>query len=291
MPEMFSVVVYRNMRIRMSMQPKLDSTRSVVTWAPTVALCTEGSLPTAHSPSWLVSRLEMARRGSRIAVSAPLAIFSASATTRSVACALPLPCGLRASDSASLSGSCCEPSGAFCTRAICSCSRQRRNADCLAAISAKGSKLGSSSAWPSAATATIAFSIWSSTSLALSMLHSLSVSALPLSQRAGSEKVYFQRVFTRSAAVISLQLSVFERNLARRLSLVASSDLRNSRMILRLTKMGTEPLSTMSFRLPLAHSNASTSRWARSGALSHAVNSRPQPLAYSPPACSAFHTA
>eukprot|EP00327_Prymnesium_parvum_P047484 CAMPEP_0205878650 /NCGR_PEP_ID=MMETSP1083-20121108/14967_1 /ASSEMBLY_ACC=CAM_ASM_000430 /TAXON_ID=97485 /ORGANISM="Prymnesium parvum, Strain Texoma1" /LENGTH=134 /DNA_ID=CAMNT_0053241537 /DNA_START=668 /DNA_END=1068 /DNA_ORIENTATION=- len=42
---------YLNIRMRMSMQPKLDSTLSLVTCAPTVLLCAVGSLPTAKLPS------------------------------------------------------------------------------------------------------------------------------------------------------------------------------------------------------------------------------------------------
>ena len=47
------------------------------TWVPAVAALRFGSLPTANLPSWLVSKSEMARRGSRIAASAAFAICSA----------------------------------------------------------------------------------------------------------------------------------------------------------------------------------------------------------------------
>ena len=132
------------MRMRMSTQPKFDSTRQLVTCAPAVAACLDGSLPMENSPSWLVSRLQIARRGSRIATSAAFAIFSASATTRSVACALPAPAGLRASESALAWTRCSESSGALAVRRYCR-SRHFWKAGYSAAIEAKGSKEGSSS--------------------------------------------------------------------------------------------------------------------------------------------------
>eukprot|EP00966_Prymnesium_polylepis_P234174 5416472-Prymnesium_polylepis.1 len=71
----------------------------------------------------------MARRGSRIATSAALAISSASLTVRAVACALPLAAsvGLRASARISSCTRCGEPSGAFTSRSMCSL-RQAANA-------------------------------------------------------------------------------------------------------------------------------------------------------------------
>jgi hypothetical protein len=51
MPETFSTVEFLNMRISKSMQPKFDSTLSLVTCAPFVALARFGSLPTENMPS------------------------------------------------------------------------------------------------------------------------------------------------------------------------------------------------------------------------------------------------
>eukprot|EP00966_Prymnesium_polylepis_P106079 2456318-Prymnesium_polylepis.1 len=44
---------HRYIRMRMSTQPKFDSTRQLVMCAPVVAACLDGSLPMENSPSWL----------------------------------------------------------------------------------------------------------------------------------------------------------------------------------------------------------------------------------------------
>ena len=80
--------------------------------------------------------------------------------------------------------------------------------------------------------------------------------ALPESQRAGSLKMHFHSVLTRSSAVISLQLSTRHRNFSSWLS--APGTIKLLKMILRLTKIGTAPSNAMSCRLPLAHAKAIT---------------------------------
>ena len=65
---------------------------------------------------------------------------------------------------------------------------------------------------------------------------------------------------------------------------------RNSRMIFRLTKIGTAPSNAISWRLPLAQAKGmrAAEGWCFR---THAQNSLPLPLAYSPPSCSSLNTA
>eukprot|EP00966_Prymnesium_polylepis_P055749 1289500-Prymnesium_polylepis.2 len=98
------------------MQPKLLSTRSFVWCEPAVALRVE-SLPAENLPSVLSSSSLIARRGSRIAVSAAFAISCASDTTRGVACLLPASLGSRASARISLWIGWLWPSGDLISRA------------------------------------------------------------------------------------------------------------------------------------------------------------------------------